>query len=178
MISQPPAVLPGPPIVRGIQGAAYATADAMIAQLLLSPGLLETKHPIMPTSFVDDDNFDHTTALGRLIPRQMASRFSQSGYQVTEIQLRQQMAVRNPDGTFMLSRELTELRTTQNVYAVLTGSYTVSRNHVHVTAQLIRLSDQRILVGRDFSLPLAAGARSLLQSSITRQETLAEELAQ
>lgn len=146
--------------VQDIGGVAYAHADAMIENL---GNRLPQRHLILPTSFVDQNDLATTSALGRRLAIQMASRFTQRGFSVLEIKLRNNIFIREGGGEFMLSRNLENINQNHNVKSALVGSYAVSQNRIEVHAQLIRIKDQVALTSTDFALPLNSNTRALLK---------------
>ncbi|MBF0128277.1 MAG: hypothetical protein HQM02_13830 [Magnetococcales bacterium] len=139
---------------------AHQAADAMIADL---KDKLDHRSVILPASFVDESNLEKTSPLGRLLARQMASRFTQAGHSLVEIALRKEILLKKGSGQFVLSQEVKEIRKTHKVSAVLAGSYVTARNRIYVNAQLIRTQDGVVLASNDFSLPLTTNVRVLLK---------------
>ncbi|MEO5377617.1 MAG: FlgO family outer membrane protein [Magnetococcus sp. DMHC-6] len=158
MVSQPLTVQSSPDISLIV----YNAADAMVRGI---GRRLPTSHAIVPVSFVNQDNLNDTSSFGRLLSRQMASRFTQAGYSMVEVKLRKNLLIRNQEGEFMLSRELSKIDPTLHVQAVLAGSYTVAKNQIYVNAQLIRIADHVILASQDFILPKGENIRVLLDAS-------------
>ncbi|MBF0212586.1 MAG: hypothetical protein HQM00_03355 [Magnetococcales bacterium] len=139
---------------------AQQAADGMV--LTLGEKLRE-REVILPASFVDESNLEKSSPLGRLLARQMASRFTQAGHSVVEITLRNEILLKKGAGQFVLSQEAKEIRKTHKVSAVLAGSYVTAKNRIFVNAQLIRTNDGVVLSSNDFSLPLTPNIRALLK---------------
>ncbi|MBF0628637.1 MAG: hypothetical protein HQL91_10530 [Magnetococcales bacterium] len=139
---------------------AQQAADVMLQTL---GDKLREREVILPASFVDEGNLEKTSPLGRLLARQMASRFTQAGHSVVEITLRSEILLKKGAGQFVLSQEAKEIRKTHKVSAVLAGSYVTAKNRVYVTAQLIRTQDGVVLSSSDFSMPLTPNLRALLK---------------
>ncbi|MBF0294082.1 MAG: hypothetical protein HQL96_02750 [Magnetococcales bacterium] len=139
---------------------AHQAADAMITDL---KDRLDQREVILPASFVDEGNMEKSSALGRLLARQMASRFTQAGHSMVEIALRKDVLLKKGAGQFALSQEIKEIRKTHKVSAVLAGSYVTARNRIYVNAQLIRARDGVVLASNDFSMPLTTNLRVLLR---------------
>lgn len=138
----------------------YEAADDMAAQLRASK---RARGSILPASFVDDNNLDRSSAMGRLLAQQMASRLSQTGHSVLEIKLRKNIRLRRGEGQFLLSRELENIAARQKATAVLVGSYVESRSKLFVNSQLIALENGVVLASRDYTLPLTFELRALLR---------------
>lgn len=155
LVSQPLSVRMAP----DVRTVAYMAADAMLNSV---QGKLRARETILPASFVNEGDLTQSSAMGRLLARQMASRFTQAGHSVVEVQLRKNLLLQKRGGQFLLSRELKKIRETHKVYAVLVGSYVVAKHEMFVTSQLVRLKDGVVLAAEDFSLPLDKDIRALL----------------
>lgn len=144
----------------------YDAADKMLAQITKSndPFMDQHLHAILPASFVENRNLDQSSAIGRLMAQQVASRFVQAGYPVLEIKLRRSIGLirGEKEGQFLLSRELEKVAETQEATSVLVGSYVATRNHLYVNSQLIALETGIALASQDFKIPLTFELRDLL----------------
>jgi len=113
-------------------------------------------YPMLAASFVDTTDVEKTNDLGVLLSEQVASRLSQLGYSVSEIQLRSdQLRVHPEGGVFALSRDISVINTDAPAYSVLVGTYTVIGRQIYVNARVLRASDGVALASSDFSLPYA-----------------------
>lgn len=155
LVSQPLSVYQAP----DVKLAVYQAADAMMISIREK---MHKRAAILPASFVDERNMDETTPLGRMLSRQMAARFTQSGYKVLEVKLRNNLLLQKGKGQFLLSEEVTKIRETHEAHCVLAGSYSVAKNRVFVNAQLIRISDSVTLAAEDFSTEMTPDIRRLL----------------
>nr|CAX83747.1 conserved uncharacterized protein [uncultured bacterium] len=164
--SKPPRLLPplvsqplSQPVPQDFQASVYEAADIMVEEM----GDRWPPHtPILPITFVNLDDLDSTSALGRLLARQLASRFTQKGYSLVEVTMRKDLVIRKGSGQFILSQDLDRISAEHRAKGVLVGNYTVAKNRVFVSAQLIRLHDKTALASQDFSLPLDSNVRHLL----------------
>ncbi|MBF0143330.1 MAG: hypothetical protein HQL57_08025 [Magnetococcales bacterium] len=143
----------------GMGETTYRAADSMVRQLGDS---LRRGEVILPTSFVNQNDFEKTSPMGRLLASQIASRFTQAGFPVVEIKLRRNLLLQKNRGQFLLSSDLDQIRNTHKVDAVLTGTYLLAETRVHVSAQLVRLKDGVVLAADEFSLPVTKENRALL----------------
>ncbi|MBF0340022.1 MAG: hypothetical protein HQL95_03560 [Magnetococcales bacterium] len=139
---------------------AIQAADVMIQTL---GDKLRSREVILPASFVDEGNLEKSSPLGRLLAKQMATRFTQAGHSVVEITLRSEILMKKGAGQFVLSQEAKEIRKTHKVSAVLAGSYVTAKNRIYVNSQLIRTQDGVVLASSDFSMPLTPNLRALLK---------------
>lgn len=148
--------------------ASYDAADEIIDQIqddkLLSFDL-STYKPIIVASFVDIDNVQHSSRLGRMMAEQVGSRFAQHGYQVIEMKLRtNSVFIEKERGELILSRELRDISQEHDAQAVIVGTYAAASQVVYVTVKAIRTSDGIIMASYDYSLPLGPDTKSMLQS--------------
>lgn len=144
----------------------YKAGDHLHAQL---SGGETAGYPMLAASFVDSANVKNTSDLGRLLSEQVASRLSQHGYSVTEIQLRSdQLRVDPVGGVFALSRDVSEINADAPAYSVLVGTYTVVGRQIYVNARVLRASDGVALASSDFSLPYARPEKNEAGASTVR----------
>jgi len=66
---------------------AYSIADELIKMSVES--VQPAENTVLVASFVNLNNLEASSGFGRLIAEQIASRFSQRGYRVIELKLRQ-----------------------------------------------------------------------------------------
>lgn len=123
-----------------------------------------TKQPILVTSFVNIDNVKQSSTFGRMIAEQIGSRIAQHGHKVIEMKMRTgSIFVQEQTGELLLSRRLREISVQHDAYAVVVGTYGVSKETVYVTAKLVRAEDSVILSSYDYSLPVGPDTKKMLQ---------------
>lgn len=137
----------------------YSAADAL---LMRTPWLKERNEPLLAATFVDINNLEISSGLGRVIGEQIGSRFAQQGFTVMEIKMRNNIYVAEGAGEFALSRSVKEISQSHNAAAVIAGTYAVGRQSVFVNARLIRATDNQVLAAYDYVLPLGPDARALV----------------
>lgn len=137
----------------------YTAADALLTR---APWLKERREPLLAATFVDINNVETSSGLGRVIGEQLGSRFAQQGFTVVEIKMRSNIFVAEGTGELTLSRSVREISQSHNAAAVIAGTYAVARQSVYVTARLIRATDNLILASYDYVLPLGPDAKALL----------------
>lgn len=142
-------------------GESYRAADALLAN---TPWLREQQAPLLVASFVNINSLENSSALGRIVAEQIASRFAQQGFTVIELKLRNNIFIKQNAGEFALSRDVQAISRSHNAAAVIAGSYAIGRHNVYVNARLIRAPDSLILAAYDYSIPLGPDARALLAS--------------
>lgn len=139
------------PVKADIVGTSHEAADILLQR---SAGKLDPAKSIIAATFVNIDNLDKASSFGRIVSEQVASRFSEQGYSVVEMLLRNNVYIKQRQGEFLLSRELRSISSEHNAQAVIVGTYALGRKNVYVTARLIRSKDSIILASYDYSLPL------------------------
>ncbi|PIE83242.1 MAG: hypothetical protein CSA09_02875 [Candidatus Contendobacter odensis] len=139
--------------------ANYRAADALLAHV---PWLKEKREPLLSATFVDINDLEISSALGRVIGEQIGSRFAQEGFTVVEVKMRSNIFVAQQAGEFMLSRSIREISQSQNAAAVIVGTYAIGRQSVFVNARLIRATDNLVLSAYDYVLPMGPDVRALV----------------
>jgi TolB-like protein len=112
-------------------------------------------HPDMPiliTTFVDNNNLEQTSQLGRILQEHIASRFVQLGYTVREIKLSNSLNIEQKSGETILSRDLSLLKAGQQAQAILAGTISRINRTLYVSARLISPTNQNILATNDYKL--------------------------
>lgn len=148
---------------------AYKAADQLHRQL---SGSGVAGYPMLAASFVDSTNLENTNDLGRLLSEQVASRLSQLGYSVAEVQLRSDELRLLPEGGLLvLSRDLARINTDVPAYSVLVGTYTVIERQIYVNTRVLRTADGVALASSDFTLPYvrpkkAEGGATTIQPTV------------
>lgn len=135
----------------GLLSISYPMAEQLHNQLADQDAAL---YPILATSFVDSANMNKSNDLGRLLSEQIASRLSQLGYAVLEMQLRSNQVAVNPHGgVLILSRELSEIHADVSAYSALVGTYTTIEDQIYVNVRVLRVQDGLALASADTNLP-------------------------
>jgi TolB-like protein len=98
-----------------------------------------------------------------MVAEQISSRFTQEGFTVIEMRLRQNVFIQETQGEFVLSREVRDLSRTHNAGAVIAGTYAVGRRNVYINARLVRAADNLVLASYDYIIPLGPDTRALLE---------------
>lgn len=152
------------PVRPPIQDANLVEQNHIAADALLSraPWLKEQRNPLLATTFVDLNDLEGTSPLGRVLGEQIGSHFAQQGFTVVEARMRHNIFVAEGTGELTLSRSIREISQSHNAGAVIAGTYAVARRSVYVTARLIRATDNLILASYDYILPLGPDMRALL----------------
>ena len=152
--------LPPKPVEDGdIIATTHQAAKKLITQ---SKGRLEPGH-IIAASFANIDNLEESSTFGRIVAQQMASEFTNHGFKIVELLLRNDVYISTGAGEFLLSRAVKNLSTEYDAQVVIVGTYAVGEKNVYVTSKLIRARDSIVLASQDFILPLGPDLRSLVR---------------
>lgn len=128
-----------------------------------SGAALNADSPFVIASFVDVNQMDQSSAFGRIVSEQFASRFSQKGYYVVELKLRKDIFIKEKQGEFMLSRKIKEISKNHNAQAIVVGTYAIGENNVYITTRMIDPPTNRIISSYDYRLPITEDIRKLLE---------------
>ena len=138
-------------------------ANQQAADALLQSARLDPRASVLVATLVNVDRLGESSRLGRLCSEQIAGRLVQRGVPVTEVRLREQLALQPAQGELLLSRELREIARSQNAAVVLVGTYSPASDYTYVSIKLVRTEDSRILRGHDYALPNDRDVQRLLQ---------------
>ena len=97
----------------------------------------------LPTSFVDLNDFERTSALGRLIAEQLYHELHQRGYAVREYRMPGSVKVRG-EGEFALSRAVGNVASKAGSVVVV-GTYQQDKEAVFINARLVRPTNGQVL---------------------------------
>ncbi len=142
----------------------YTAGDMLERNLLY---VLDRTLPILSTSFVNLDNLNETSAFGRLIGEQIASRFSQHGYKVVELRLSNgKVLVKERNGELALSREMKKLDQCYDAQAIIVGTYCIAENRAFLSTRLVSTLDNSILSSYNFSIKMGDMLKTLAQKNL------------
>ena len=154
--------LPNPQPYSNLLESSYAAADSLGRGLRFRGVPLD--EPILAASFVNIDDLTKSATLGRTVSEQIASRLAQHGFKILEVKLRRDSVyIKEGEGEFLLSREVLNLGATRGVYAVLVGTYAVSKQFIFISARVVRTEDSSVITGYDYELPNDATTKSMLK---------------
>jgi TolB-like protein len=125
---------------------------------------LERHRPLLIASFVNIDNTQASSTFGRMLAEQVGSYFTQHGYDVIELRLRNDVLIKEETGELLLSRELRDITQQHDAQAVVVGTYAVGSDTVFVTTKVIRALDGVVQGSHDYSLSLGPNTKALLQN--------------
>jgi TolB-like protein len=151
-----------------LDGIAYVAGDMLEGNLLYD---LDRTLPIISTSFVNLDDLNETSAFGRLIGEQIASRLSQHGYKVVDLRLSNgKVLVKEKNGELALSREMKRINKSHDAQAVIVGTYCIAENWAFVSTRLVSTLDNSILSSYNFSIRMGGLLRALVKKNISNAD--------
>ena len=134
-----------------------------VDKLLLAPSIyVDKKTPMLVATLVSIDNLTQSSRFGRLISEQVATRLTQSGFNVIEMKLRSNVYIREDAGELLLSRDVRDLSKSHNAQVVVVGNYAVSAGYTYVTLKMVAVADNRVVSAVNYVLPLNETNRSML----------------
>lgn len=144
-----------------LQMRSYEAADVLVRQ---ANNTITLDTPLIVGTLSDINRFEHSTALGRVIPEQVGTRLSQLGYNVQEVKLRKSINVNNDPSTageFLTSRDPQDISSQQQAGAVISGTYAMANHNVLVNLRVIDTQTRRVLAAYDYTMPVNADIRAL-----------------
>ncbi|MDA8454666.1 FlgO family outer membrane protein [Acidovorax sp. GBBC 3334] len=138
--------------------ANYAATDALLQQ---APQL-DPRQPVLVGTLVHIDRLEESSRLGRLCSEQIAGRLVQRGVRVTELKMRQSLAMVPGQGELLLTREVREASRAQSAQAVVVGTYAATAQSVFVGLKLVAPEGNAVIAAHDYVLPVDDNVRILL----------------
>ena len=139
-----------------------AAAAALLAQVQdLSPSL-----PMIVATIVDINALDRSSTMGRLISEQISGMFSQAGYRMIEMKIRDNVYLVRNEGEFLLTREIEKIATQHRAQAVIVGTYAVGDQTVFVNVKIVQPGTNFIIAAHDYALPKNGNVRAMLAAPV------------
>jgi len=131
--------------------------------------------PVVITTFVNLDNIEKTSHLGRLIKENLQHEFLIRKWKVLDIRLSKNLYI-NKNGEFILSRNINKLKLSNGVKieSVLVGTYSRLGDSIIINAKLIRVADNTIVSSGQIILPADLYDMELYESSENKIEIIGE----
>lgn len=152
-----PAHTPAPQAVHDMLQANYQAVDRLLERAPLDP-----RRSVLVATVVNVDRLNESSRLGRVLSEQIASRLVQRGVLVTEVRLREQLALQPGQGELLLSRELREVSQAHDAQAAVVGTYALSGPTVYVSLKLVNPQGNVVVAATDYALPVDERVRGLL----------------
>lgn len=125
--------------------------------------------PVLVTTMVNVDNVKQSSRLGRAVAEQVGARFTELGYKVIDLRLRQAgVLVKSDTGELALSRDVKELATEHQARAILVGTYAEAINMIYITLKLLDANSGQVMSAHTYALPLDKDNLALLRSDHRR----------
>ena len=86
----------------------------------------------------------------------------QRGLRVTEVKLRDSLALVPGTGELLLSREVREVGQAQDAQAVVVGTYAASPAMLYVNLKLVNPAGNAVVAAHSYSIPVDENVRALL----------------
>ncbi|MBX9833973.1 MAG: hypothetical protein K2X78_13115 [Burkholderiaceae bacterium] len=138
------------------------TANHAAVDMLLQTAPLDREHAVLVATLVNVDRLNESSRLGRIFSEQIAGRLVQRGYPVTELKLRDSVAMQREQGEMLLSRELREVSRAHDAQAVVVGTYAVSATILYVSIKLVKPDGNMVVAAHNYAVPMDDNVRALL----------------
>ncbi|MFN3439446.1 MAG: FlgO family outer membrane protein [Acidovorax sp.] len=138
------------------------TANHAAADMLLQTAPLDREHAVLVATLVNVDRLNESSRLGRIFSEQIAGRLVQRGYPVTELKLRENVAMQREQGELLLSRELRDVSRAHDAQAVVVGTYAVSASILYVSIKLVKPEGNMVVAAHNYAVPMDDNVRALL----------------
>ena len=138
------------------------TANHAAVDMLLQTAPLDREHAVLVATLVNVDRLNESSRLGRIFSEQIAGRLVQCGYPVTELKLRDSVAMQREQGELLLSRELREVSRAHDAQAVVVGTYAVSATILYVSIKLVKPDGNMVVAAHNYAVPMDDNVRALL----------------
>lgn len=155
-----PAASATPVVVAPYADVLLLNQDA--ADALWEAGNLDPRSSVLVATLVNIDHLKKSSRMGRIFSEQIAGGLVQRGIAVTEVRLREHLALEPRQGQLLLSRELREVSQAHQAQAVVVGTYAVSARQVFVSLKLVSPQGNTIIAAHDYAVPLDEDVRALL----------------
>ncbi|MDM8518314.1 FlgO family outer membrane protein [Desulfobacterales bacterium HSG16] len=141
-----------------IMSSSYRATDRLISRI--NP-IFPRDQTVLTASFVNIDNLEESSTLGRTISEYIGSRLSHHGFKVIEMKLRKSIFMKKAAGEFVLSRELKDISVKLQAQAIIVGTYSIGKDVIYVSARVINLEDSTILSSYGYKLPICKDGNTI-----------------
>jgi TolB-like protein len=117
---------------------------------------------VLVCTFVELKKLTRTSSFGRYVAEQLMSEMQQRHYEVVEIRKSQAIMLQEKRGEFGLSRNPAEVSQSAAAGAMLTGTYTPSKDSIVINARIIDNRSAKLLSSATAILPRNQLAEELL----------------
>ncbi|MBU0892442.1 MAG: hypothetical protein KKH21_16390 [Gammaproteobacteria bacterium] len=137
-------------------------ANHHAADMLLQGAPLDRDHAVLVATLVNVDRLSDSSRLGRIFSEQIAGRLVQRGLSVTELKMRESVAMQREQGELLLSRELRDVSRAHDAQAVVVGTYAVSSTILYVSIKLVKPDGNLVVAAHNYAVPMDDNVRALL----------------
>jgi TolB-like protein len=131
---------------------------------------------ILVCTFVELKKLSRTSSLGRYVAEQLMNEMQQQHYEVVEIRKSQAVLIQEKRGEFGLSRNPAEVSQTVAAGAMLTGTYTPSKDSIVINARIVDNRSAKLLSSATAIIPRNQLAEQLLADTASVREAKPEPL--
>jgi TolB-like protein len=131
---------------------------------------------ILVCTFVELKKLTRTSSLGRYVAEQLMNEMQQRHYEVVEIRKSQAIMLQEKRGEFGLSRNPAEISQSVAAGAMLTGTYTSSKDSIVINARIIDNRSAKLLSSATAIIPRNQLAEQLLADTASVREAKPEPL--
>ncbi len=131
---------------------------------------------VLVCTFVELKKLSRTSSLGRYVAEQLMNEMQQRHYEVVEIRKSQAVMLQEKRGEFGLSRNPAEISQTVAAGAMLTGTYTASKDSIVINARIIDNRSAKLLSSATAIIPRNQLAEQLLADTASVREAKPEPL--
>lgn len=168
-----PAPLPGEAEI--LRGVIHNLAGDLFRNLAnADPENGDLGNGLMVCTFVELKKLSRSSSFGRYLAEQLMSEMQQRRYEVVEIRKSQAVTIQEKRGEFGLSRNPAEVSPSVTVGAMLTGTYTPSKESIVINARIIDNRSARLLSSATAIIPRNQLAEQLLADTASVREAKPE----
>ncbi len=139
---------------------------------IMGEDAFDATRPIIWATTVDLNNYGKTSNFGRLMGETLAIAMqNHRKTKMIQMTLRQGTVPINPQGEFLLTRDVKDLATQFNAGSALVSSYSVAVDVVYMQVSLINVDQNAVVGAVQFALPLGPRTRSLLEDRRYAEES-------
>jgi len=131
---------------------------------------------VLVCTFVELKKLSRTSSLGRYVAEQLMNEMQQRHYEVVEIRKSQAVMLQEKRGEFGLSRNPAEVSQAVAAGAMLTGTYTTSKDSIVINARIIDNRSAKLLSSATAIIPRNQLVEQLLADTASVREAKPEPL--
>jgi TolB-like protein len=131
---------------------------------------------VLVCTFVELKKLSRTSSLGRYVAEQLMNEMQNRHYEVVEIRKSQAIMMQEKRGEFGLSRNPAEVSQTVAAGAMLTGTYTPSKDSIVINARIVDNRSAKLLSSATAIIPRNQLAEQLLADTASVREAKPEPL--